>query len=320
MTVPKVSICIPTHNSAKFLAETIESALGQTFGDFELIISDNASTDDTPALCQRYSDSRLKYRRFETLVGQGGNWNRCVSLASGEYVALLHADDLYLPGFLAERMRQFDAAPGIGIAFGAVELIDEVGRPIGQQSFSDHERISPAPEFYGDLLMGCLINPASLVVRRSCYGVVGPFNEERLWGIDWDMWLRLAAISGVSYSPKPLSRYRIHGASGSGTGLLGPRYLTEDFSVLRPALDRLEQEQVLAGLRSKRRQALHSYSLRAMFAAGKNCEAGRRLSTLQALGQAVRYMPALATRSTTWALAAGALAGPWIYRAWKTAR
>ena len=164
--------------------------------------------------------------------------------------------------------------------------------------------------------MGCRINPASLVVRRSCYEAAGPFNEQRLWGIDWDMWLKVAAISGVAYSPRASSRYRIHGASGSSTGLFGPRYLNEDFEVLSAALERLDQDPGLASLRPLRRQALRSYSLRALHAAGVSCEAGQRKGTLRAIGEALRCTPTLATRPTVWALTAGALVGPWCYRAW----
>lgn len=318
--MPKVSICIPTYNSARFLGEAIESALAQTFGDFELVISDNASTDNTPTLCRHYGDPRIKYHRFETLVGQGGNWNRCVSLATGEFVALLHADDIYLADFLAERVEQFENASGIGIAFGAVELIDELGRPLGRQSFGSDAIVAPPPLFYGELLMGCIINPASLLVRRSCYAIVGPFDEQRLWAIDWDMWLRLAAMCGVSYTPRASSRYRIHGASGSSTGLLGPRYLTEDIAVLNSAIERLDLDPQLKAIRPKRQQALRAYSMRAMSAAEANCEAGRRFSTLRALGEALRHTPTLAVRPTLWALAAGAVAGPRSYRAWRKLR
>ena len=318
--VPRVSVCIPTYNSARFLGEAIESALAQTFVDLELIISDNASTDETPGLCQRFKDPRIRYHRFEALVGQGGNWNRCVSLATGEFVALLHADDVYLPDFLAERLRQFDAAPGAGIAFGAVELMDEAGQPIGTQSFSDREIVAPPSQFYGDLLTGCVINPASLVVRRSIYASAGPFDEQRLWGIDWDMWLRLAAVSGVSYTPRISSRYRVHGASGSSTGLPGPRYLSEDLSVLKLALARLDEDPRLEGARLKRRGAMRAYSMRAMNAAGANCQAGRRLSTLGALREALRHSPILITRPTVWALAAGCVVGPQGYRIWRRLR
>lgn len=318
--MPEASICIPTYNSARFLGGAIDSALAQTFTDFEVIVSDNASTDETPSLCRHYNDPRFRYHRFETLIGQGGNWNRCISLATGKFVALLHADDTYLPDFLAVRMEQFAAAPGAGIAFGAVELIDEGGRRIGSQSFGDREVVVQPPNFYGDLLMGCIINPASLVVRRSCYAAVGMFNEQRLWGIDWEMWLRLSEIGGVSYTPRVSSQYRIHGASGSSTGLLGPRYLAEDLSVLNSALGRLNQDPRLEAIRPKQRQALQSYGLRAMSAAGANCEAGHRLGTLRALWEALRYHPSLATRPTVWALAAGVLVGPCSYRAWKRIR
>lgn len=316
----KVSLCIPTYNSARFLRTAIDSALAQRFADLEVVICDNASTDETPHICQQYRDRRLRYHRFEALVGQGANWNRCISLAAGEYVALLHADDEYLPTFLGERAQQLDAHSNVGLAFGAVELIDESGRGFGKQAFSGQEFVTQPGEFYGDLLMGCIISPAAPLVRRSCYLAAGPFDESRLWAIDWDMWLRIAAIAGVSYSPIVSSRYRVHGASGSATGLLGPRYAQEDLQVLREALGRLEKDPLLAAQRPRRRAALHAFSRRALYAAGANCEAGLRTAALGNLAAALRTRPTLASKPTTWALLAGVTLGPWSYDLWRKLR
>ena len=318
--MPRVSICIPSYNSARFLGAAIESSLAQTFVDFELVVSDNASTDETKALCQRYTDPRLKYHRFETLVGQGANWNRCVSLAVGDFIALLHADDEYLPDFLARRLGQFRDSPETGIAFGAVELIDEDGRSVGRSSFGNQAIAAAAPTFYENLLMGCIINPASLMVRRSCYATAGPFDEDRLWGVDWDMWLRIAAMNAVSYTPAVSSRYRIHGSSGSSTGLLGSRYLSDDLAVLRAALRRLDLQPNLTPARAMRGKALRAYSLRALSAAEANCVGGRRASTIRAVATAIRYSPVLLTRPTLWALVAASVAGPGVYRVWKRLR
>lgn len=317
---PRISVCIPTYNSARFLDAAIESALRQRYEDFELIVCDNASTDETPALCARHSDSRLRYHRFETLVNQGGNWNRCVSLAQGDYVALLHADDEYLPDFVAARVEVLDRHPEVGLAFGAVEVIDEQGRVTGAQSFADHDIVAAAPEFYGELLMGCVISPASPVVRRSCYASVGPFDERRLWAIDWDMWLRLAASYGVAYSPRPLSRYRVHGASGSTTGFAGTRYAREDRAVLRMALDRLERDPGLEPLRALRERALHASARRALYAAGINCEAGRRQAALANVLLALKDRPQLVFKPTVWALLVSTVVGGWAYRIFRRYR
>src|SRR5438105_14327682 len=99
--MPKVSVFVPTYNTAQYLGVAIESVLAQAFGDFELVVCDNASTDTTPELCGRYGDPRLRYVRFDELVGQAANRNRCLDLATGEYIILLHSDDELLPEFLA---------------------------------------------------------------------------------------------------------------------------------------------------------------------------------------------------------------------------
>jgi glycosyltransferase involved in cell wall biosynthesis len=80
---PKVSVCIPTYNTARYLPEAIESVLCQEFDDNELVICDNASTDDTSEICGRYRKERVRYVRFDEFVGQAANWNRCLQLATG---------------------------------------------------------------------------------------------------------------------------------------------------------------------------------------------------------------------------------------------
>src|SRR5215470_4210186 len=125
--MPKISICIPTYNTARYLPETIESVLQQEFADYELVICDNASTDDTPQICRRYKDERLRYVRFEELTNQSGNFNRCLKEAKGEYLTLLHADDFLLPGYMADRVKRLDGHEGAGFVFGAVKIVDAIG-------------------------------------------------------------------------------------------------------------------------------------------------------------------------------------------------
>ncbi len=318
--MPKVSVCIPTYNTARYLPEAIESVLAQEFTDYELIICDNASTDETPEICRAYTDPRIRYVRFEELVNQGGNWNRCVNLARGEYVALLHADDVYLPDFLSERVRALDENKEVGLAFGAVRLIDERSEEIGVQSFSEKAFVTPAPEFLKELLFGCVVSPVSPVVRRSCYEAVGSFNEKRLWGIDWEMWLRLASRFAVAYSPVVSAAYRIHGASGTTAVLMQAKNGAEDLETLQDIFREVDERPELRRFASLRRKAFHKLALRTLYAAGYNCERGNVQGAKQNLQFALQVEKSLMLRPTVWALWLSCYFGPRIYRAFRQLR
>jgi glycosyltransferase involved in cell wall biosynthesis len=320
MDMPKISVCIPTYNTARYLPEAIESVLRQDFEDYELVICDNASTDGTPEICRNYLDPRIRYVRFERLVNQGGNWNRCLELARGNYVALLHADDRYLPGFLEDRCAALEDNPRAGLAFGAVRLIDSVGRDIGYQSLGEQPFTAPAPEFFRELLFGCVISPVSPMVRRKCYEDVGLFNEERLWGIDWEMWLRLSARYGVMYSPKVSAAYRIHDSSSTAAGLLAAKNGAEDLQVLKSAFREMAERPELSRFAGLRRGALRKLGLRTLYAAGYNCERGNIHGTGENLRFVLRTDWSLLTRPTVWALWLSCHLGPWVYRTFRRLR
>ena len=317
---PKVSVCIPTYNSKAYLAEAIESVLAQEFQDYELVISDNASTDGTAELCRLYTDPRVRYHRFDELVTQGGNWNRCLSLARGEYVALLHADDVYHSAFLTERVRVLDEHPEVGLAFGAVQLIEADGQPAGISSRGDEPFVLPAPGFFAELLLGCVINPVSPVVRRACYEQVGSFNEVRVWGVDWEMWLRLASRFGVAYSPRVVASYRLHGKSGTSAGMLGDRKSRDDMEVLENAFRSMDEQPQLARFIKMRRTALHYAALRDIYSAGYNCEAGNLPGVRDNLRCASRTDASLRLKPTYWALWLSSYLGPGVYRAFRRVR
>ncbi len=108
-TSPVVSVLIPVYNGARYLAATIESVLSQTFGDFELVISDDASSDDSLAIIRSFNDPRIRLVTNTRNLGFGGNWNRVLGEARGEFIKLLPQDDLLHPECLA---RQLDALRG----------------------------------------------------------------------------------------------------------------------------------------------------------------------------------------------------------------
>jgi glycosyltransferase involved in cell wall biosynthesis len=319
--MPKISVCIPTYNSARYLPEAIESVLEQDFDDYELIICDNASTDNTTEICRSYTDSRIRYVRFEKLVTQGGNWNRCIALAQGQYVALLHADDKYLPGFLKERSRLLEENPEIGLAFGAVQIIDSDGRPISEQRRYDEAFIAPPPEFAKELLLsGCVISPVSPMVRRDCYKAVGPFNERRLWAVDWEMWFRIAAHYGVAYSPKINACYRVHNASGTSVVLLEARNGAEQLEAVLSALNYIEGQPELAHLARLRPAVLRRLAVSTFWAASYNLEQNNIPGVWRNLYYAAKADKWILSRPTFWALLASCCFGPKAYRAYSWVR
>ena len=116
--MPRVSVITPAHNAAAHLAETLDSVFAQTYADYEVVVADDASTDDTAAIVARYAD-RMRYVRSASNVGPAGARNLAIEHASGELLALLDADDLWLPDYLAEQVALYDreerARPGVGV-------------------------------------------------------------------------------------------------------------------------------------------------------------------------------------------------------------
>lgn len=129
---PRVSIGLPVYNGGPYLRETLESILAQTFTDFELIISDNASTDQTEKICREYAtkDKRIRYFRNQTNLGAAANYNRAFELSRGEYFKWAAADDVCAPEFLARCVAALDRDSAAVLACTHVIDIDEEGRPL----------------------------------------------------------------------------------------------------------------------------------------------------------------------------------------------
>lgn len=130
---PLISLAIPVRNGESFIEEAISSLRAQTFTDFELIIVDNASTDATAAICERLAreEPRIRYVRNATDIGAGGNFNRCVELASGELFKWCAHDDLIGPTYLQLCVQALAAEPGAVTAYGKLVGIDALGNRTG---------------------------------------------------------------------------------------------------------------------------------------------------------------------------------------------
>ena len=136
MKYPLVTIGIPTYNRAdKFLKDAFKSALSQTYPNLEILVSDNCSTDNTEALINQLSDSRVRYYRHETNIGAANNFNFCVDQAKGDYFLLLHSDDLIDPDFIDSCMQAAEYSDRYGIIRTGARTIDAMGKVI-KESFN----------------------------------------------------------------------------------------------------------------------------------------------------------------------------------------
>lgn len=165
--IPRVSIGLPVFNGERYLASTVESLLAQTFEDFELIITDNASTDQTEEICRRYAarDARIRYERAAENRGAAWNFNRSFHLAHGEYFKWSAHDDLHQPMFVQRCVEVLDADPDVILCFTRTEFIDNQGRHLREYLFPvDVDRASRRELF--------LVYAAGGHIMHEIFGVI----------------------------------------------------------------------------------------------------------------------------------------------------
>jgi hypothetical protein len=214
LSASRLSILIPTRNRATYLAGAVRSALAQDHSDIEVIVSDNASTDETPAAMGAISDPRLRYFRQERDLGMVGNWNACVARASGDLVLLLSDDDELLPG--AARMLVAAMADAeVILAYGLVDIIDGDDRWM-RRSPAGPPREAGADFVRGRLLFGARREPylCSTVFRRAALARIGGFPEVgNLADLTVEVRLCAQGSGDVVCVQEPIGRYRHHSGS-----------------------------------------------------------------------------------------------------------
>jgi glycosyltransferase involved in cell wall biosynthesis len=229
MNKPLVSVCMPAHNAERWIQQAIDSVLGQTYGEFELVVSDNASRDGTAAIVRSYRDARIRLETTGKLIPPVENHNRSVSLSRGTLVKFLHADDFLMPTCLEEMVAATLEDRKIGLVFAPREIVlDDAEDTANIAWSSEHshlaehfEELRPKNEgralFRQVLDSGITSNwigePSAVLVSRECLSDVGLFNVRLRQIADLDLWLRIMLSYKVSYISHPLSSYRHHGDS-----------------------------------------------------------------------------------------------------------
>lgn len=216
---PMVTALVPVYNTERYLAEAIESALAQTLPNVEIVVVDDGSTDGSGAIADRYAAAYPDRVRVVHQVNQGLPLarNAAIAVARGRYLALLDADDVWLPGHLAACVDVLERDPTVGLVHADAEDIDADGKPLPVVEQEPRWHRDKTDPYAAVLLRRQHIVCPTAVFRRSVVDNVGPFDPafNRLGCEDRDLWLRIAEVSNVVYIAGLHARYRIHGANMS---------------------------------------------------------------------------------------------------------
>jgi cellulose synthase/poly-beta-1,6-N-acetylglucosamine synthase-like glycosyltransferase len=203
---PTVSVAMVVRNVDRFLTESIESVLAQTFRDFEFVIVDFGSSDSSKSIISGYAakDTRIKFHEIPC-CGLAEARNAACSLAQGKYIAIMDADDVSVQERLSWQVRFMEDHPEAGVVGGAVERIDATGRPLQVFKYPLEN-----PEIQSELPTCCVFCQPTVLMRRDAFVGVGGYRGPFAPAEDYDLWLRIAESFQLANLDQVLLKYRIH--------------------------------------------------------------------------------------------------------------
>jgi glycosyltransferase involved in cell wall biosynthesis len=205
-----VSVIIPSYNMAHYLPQAVQSVLVQTYSNVEVQIIDDGSTDDTPQIVRQWKDDpRIRVHR-QPNGGLSHARNQGIALTRGPFIALLDADDTWVPEKLARQIPLFQSRPELGVVYSDYQRMDGDGRPISRGEIALHRGWVS-----GALLIENFVSASSAVVRRECFERHGGFDVALRTGEDYEMWLRLSPHYRFDFIAEPAIQYRIWGGQMS---------------------------------------------------------------------------------------------------------
>lgn len=306
---PVVSVCIPTFNRRGYLTEAVESVLAQSFGDFELVISDNASTDDTAEAVMAFGDPRIRYFRNDRNIGAPANWLNAVANAVGRYCVIIGDDDRWAPTLLERLVPPLDDNPDVDVAFSDHWLIDADGRVLKEASDEwsrKYGRASLQPGCHKPFLdlalhAQALLTTCALIRRESMLSLGALDPQAGGVALDYYLFARIAlAGRGAFYVPECLAYYRVHPRSGSA------RYQVQIWQdvqrICAYLLHHVPAGQHAAKIRQRWARALANEGVALL-------HEGDRAGAVRALGRSLRMAP-FTTRPWL-GLAAAVVFGSW---------
>ena len=268
-SIPRVSVVIPTYNHARFLGEALRSVIAQTTPDWEAIVVNNFSEDDTEAVVAGLNDPRIQLINFRNRGVIAASRNQGIGRARGEWVAFLDSDDAWMPRKLELSLAAANGADVVGTAL----LVEQAGAVVREQKSGPAARARYRALLYN----GSCLTPSATMVRRAMLEAVGRFNEDPAFatGEDHDLWLKLAGHGArFCFIDDALSRYRLHEDNQSA---LAARHLGAALAILDHHYARLADRTWVDAVMFRRCRARYLYS------------AGRTLQRLGRPAEALAY-------------------------------
>ena len=205
---PTVSVIIPTYNRAHLIGKAIKSVLNQTYQDFEIIVVDDGSTDNTGEIVKSFDNFKIRYISNSNNRGASAARNTGIRASQGEYIALLDSDDEWLPEKLDKQIKVLqNKSPEVGVAYSDVLYIDKNGKNMNRKLSNPGKEGYIYEDLLGENYVG---TPSALLIKKECFNRVGLFDDLLNAQDDWDMWIRIAKYYRFAFIKVPLVKYRLH--------------------------------------------------------------------------------------------------------------
>ncbi len=235
---PLVSVCIPSYNYSNYISSAIESVLLQTYQNFELIIVDDYSTDNTNQIIEKYltQDKRIQFYKNTSNLGMVENWNLCLKKTTGEYVKILGADDLLERSCLEKSVAVLDENPGVSLVSCARLLIDKDAKPIKTVAYADKFQILAGKQVINNCFFTAnLIGEPTAVLFRKKDSLRG-FNPSYRQLTDLEMWFSLLEKADFAFIPEALCKFRVHQDQATKSNVQTLTFLDDELLLFRDYL------------------------------------------------------------------------------------
>lgn len=244
MFEPRVSVALPVYNGVRYLRESIDSVLGQTFEDFELLICDDCSRDGSLDLIGSYNDSRIRVIRNQSNKGLFATLNVLIGEARGDFIRFWAQDDVMKRHCFATERAFWGVHPEIALSYCARDYIDANGAVIRRFPGDDTPDVI-APWFVDQIAYyyNCLqANISTVCVRRDVLLAAGRFSEDMRFAADFEMWMRISVVHPIGFIRSPIIMLRDHSEQLSRRPAEWPHYMRETRAIFESIYPRLPQE------------------------------------------------------------------------------
>ena len=312
---PRVSFVVTSYNYGRYVRQALDSLLNQTLRALEVIVVDDASTDDTPLIIEEYrSEPRVRIVKHAVNIGHIASYNQGLALATGHFIGILSADDFLLrQDAVARQVEMFESDSAVGLVYSAHSIFED-GVLVRHVVPWPNDGVRSGLDEFRSLIWGNYILHSGTLLRSEVARSIGLYDARLPHAGDWDLWLRAAARCAVAYIAEPLYGYRLHHSNMFHNALPPSRETDQVLVTIDRAFAALARDapQDIRAIRP----AVERHGL--LQTPWFDLYNGRRKRTWQGLAYAVRKQPALATSGEFWRfmprLLIMTVGGRWPYR------